>query len=190
MEKYLNERIVGHGYRQSHDWGNIIPEIKNYTSVKYLEIGVYYGFNLFTFGYNYGVHPDSEMHCIDPWLDYDDYSEYKNKQNTIYEGFLYNLENSGLKNKIFIHRGYSSDEIPKFENEYFDIIYVDGNHNPEYVLEDAVLSFRKLKKNGYLIFDDYTWNDTHKGIDSFCSCYHNKIKILNIHNSQMFIQKI
>ena len=35
---------------------------------------------------------------------------------------------------------------PKFKDEFFDIIYIDGNHEPEYVLEDAVLSFRKLKK--------------------------------------------
>jgi hypothetical protein len=35
-----------------------------------------------------------------------------------------------------------------------DIIYIDGNHGPEYVLEDADLSFRKLK-NGIMIFDDY-----------------------------------
>ena len=70
------------------------------------------------------------MYCIDPWEDYD---EYKNQQ------FINNIENSGVKDKIIINRGYSNLEIPKFQDEFFDIIYIDGNHEPEYVLEDAVL---------------------------------------------------
>jgi hypothetical protein len=87
------------------------------------------------------------LYCIDPWEDYDDYSEYKNKQQSIYNSFINNIENSGVKDKIIIiNRGYSNLEIPKFQDNFFDIIYIDGNHEPEYVLEDAVLSFRKLKK--------------------------------------------
>ena len=86
------------------------------------------------------------MYCIDPWEDYNDYPEYKNQQSTIYNSFINNVENSGVKDKIIINRGYSNLEIPKFPDEFFDIIYIDGNHEPEYVLEEAVLSFRKLKK--------------------------------------------
>jgi hypothetical protein len=56
-------------------------------------------------------------------------------------------ENSREKNKNNYESGrFQSNEIPKFEDNFFDIIYIDGkNHEPEYVLEDAVLSFRKLK---------------------------------------------
>lgn len=97
------------------------------------------------------------MYCIDPWEDYNDYPEYKDQQPTIYNTFISNVENSGVKNKIVINRGYSNVELLKFQDDFFDIIYIDGNHEPEYVLEDAVLSFRKLKKNGIMIFDDYGW---------------------------------
>ena len=97
------------------------------------------------------------MYCIDPWEDYNEYPEFKNQQSSIYNAFINNIENSGVKDKIIINRGYSNLEIPKFQDEFFDIIYIDGNHEPEYVLEDAVLSFRKLKKNGIMIFDDYGW---------------------------------
>ena len=41
--------------------------------------------------------------------------------------------------------------------ESFDIIYIDGSHAVNDVLEDAVLSFRLLKPEGILIFDDYRW---------------------------------
>ena len=60
-------------------------------------------------------------------------------------------------------------------------------------MEDAVLSFRKLKKGGILIFDDYGWGGpdlTIRGIDGFISGYHKKIEVLNInYNGQTFLQK-
>ena len=39
-----------------------------------------------------------------------------------------NVENSGDKSKIIINRGYSNNEIPKLQDDFFDIIYIDGNH--------------------------------------------------------------
>ena len=78
------------------------------------------------------------------------------------------------------------------EDNFFDIIYIDGNHEPEYVLEDAVLSFRKLKNNGIMIFDDYGWGGpdlTQKGIDGFLSGYHKRITKLGEKQSQIFIRK-
>jgi hypothetical protein len=64
------------------------------------------------------------VNCIDPWEDYNDYSEYKNQQPTIYSTFQKNVENSGLKSKVIINRGYSNNEIPKLKDESFDIIYI------------------------------------------------------------------
>ena len=76
-----------------------------------------------------------------------------------------------------------------FKDEFFDIIYIDGNHDSEYVLEDAVLSFRKLKKGGIMIFDDYGWDETKLGIDSFLSCYSKNINMIGMSNLQIFIKK-
>jgi predicted O-methyltransferase YrrM len=161
--------------------------------IQYLEIGTFYGANLFSVAKTFASHPDSKLHCIDPWIDYTDYPEYKEQQQTVYSTFLKNLENSGEKEKIVVHRGYSHEEIPKFEDEYFDLIYIDGNHEPEYVLEDAVLSFRKLKVGGMLIFDDYGWGGpdlTQKGIDAFLSGYSKRIQKLGERQSQVFVKKL
>jgi predicted O-methyltransferase YrrM len=105
---------------------------------------------------------------------------------------MMNLQASGSKDKITVHRGYSNAEIIKLDDDFFDIIYIDGNHEPEYVLEDAVLSFRKLKKDGIMIFDDYGWGGpdlTQRGIDAFMSGYHKRIQRLGERNSQVFIRK-
>jgi predicted O-methyltransferase YrrM len=148
--------FVGVTYRLANNWfHHINPNNYSNKQINYLEIGTFYGANILSVANTYGLHSDSKLYCIDPWEDYDEYPEYKNEQPKIYEAFINNIENSGVKDKIIINRGYSNLEIQKFQNDFFDIIYIDGNHEPEYVLEDAVLSFRKLKKNGIMIFDDY-----------------------------------
>ena len=180
-------------YRLANNWFRNV-NLEHYTNrpIKYLEIGCFYGANVISVANTYGLHNQSKLYCVDPWEDYEDYPEYKNQQTTIYNTFLDNIENSGQKDKIVVHRGYSNTEIPKFEDNFFDIIYIDGNHEPEYVLEDAVLSFRKLKKDGIMIFDDYGWGGpdlTQRGIDGFLSGYHKRITFLGELESQVFVRK-
>jgi len=161
--------------------------------IKYLEIGAFYGANLLSVANTYGAHKDTKLYCVDPWLDYNEYPEYKGQQPHIYDSFLGNIERSGQKEKIVIRRGYSNTEVPKFDDDFFDMIYIDGNHEPEYVLEDAVLCFRKLKVGGIMIFDDYGWGGpdlTQRGIDGFLSGFRDRIKNLGLRDSQMFIQKL
>ena len=178
-------------YRTATNWGNHIPLPSG--PIRYLEIGTFYGANLFSVAESYAIHSESELHCIDPWCEYSEYPEYKGKIETVYETFLRNVENSGQKKKITVHRGYSHEKIPIFEDESFDIIYIDGNHEPEFVLEDAVLAFRKVMKGGYLIFDDYGWGGPdliQKGIDAFLHAYHKRIQILGLRETQMFVKRI
>jgi SAM-dependent methyltransferase len=179
-------------YRTASNWNSVIPVTS--VPIKYLEIGTFYGANLFSVGNSYASHPESRMYCIDPWIDYSDYHEYGGQQQSIYETFVKNLDSSGQKDKITVSRGFSHIEIPKFEDNFFDIVYIDGNHEPEYVAEDAVLAFRKLKSGGWMIFDDYGWpgpDMTQRGIDGFRSAYHKRISPLQpIVETQVFVQKL
>jgi len=185
--------FTGTQYRLANNWFYNI-NINDYKDkpINYLEIGAFYGANILSVANSYGLHKDSKLYCIDPWEDYAEYSEYKNEQSNIYCSFINNIEKSGVRQKIIINRGYSNKEIPKFQDDFFDIIYIDGNHEPEYVLEDAVLSFRKLKKGGIMIFDDYGWGGpdlTQRGIDGFLSGYHKRIINLGEAQTQIFIKK-
>jgi len=180
-------------YRLADNWYNHV-NVNEYKDkpINYLEIGTFYGANILSVAKTYGLHSNSKLYCIDPWEDYDDYPEYKDMQSSIYEKCMQNIAKSGAKDKITAIRGYSNNEIPKFQDDFFDIIYIDGNHEPEYVLEDAVLSFRKLKKGGIMIFDDYGWGGpdlTQRGIDGFLSGYHKKIRYIGEQASQVFIKK-
>lgn len=188
------ENFNGIRYRLANNWYSLIDveQIKQ-KPINYLEIGTFYGANLLSVAESYALHPKSKLYCVDPWIDYGDYPEYKDKQTDIYSQFLKNIELCPYKSKINIHRGFSNDIIPTLDDEMFDIIYIDGNHEPEYVLEDAVLSFRKLKKDGIMIFDDYGWGGpelTQKGIDAFIHTYSKMIEIIGMRDCQVFLRKI
>ena len=43
---------------------------------------------------------------------------------------------------------------------YFNLIYIDACHDGRCVLSDAILSFKSLKVDGYIVFDDYGWKKT------------------------------
>jgi predicted O-methyltransferase YrrM len=187
----LHPKFKGVAYRLSNNW---LPFIKpDHTKpIRYVEIGTFYGANIISVAESYGAHPDSTLIAIDPWTDYADYPEYKGQQITIYDAFTRNMEECGVRERITVKRGYSHELLPTLEDNSFDIIYIDGNHEPEYVLEDAVLAFRKLKVGGHLIFDDYGWGGpdlTKRGIDGFLNGYHKRINLLGHRDSQVFVQK-
>lgn len=194
MSELLHKEYEGAKFKFADWWQSFSPmDYYLQLPIKYLEIGTFHGANLFSVANSYASHENSELYCVDPWLDYGDYPEYKTLQETNYEQFMKNLDCFPEKHKIHVRRGFSDKEIPKFEDEFFDIIYIDGNHEPEFVLEDAVLSFRKLKQYGVMIFDDYTWGGpdmTQRGIDGFIHGYHKRLNVLGVFGDQMYVQKI
>ncbi len=153
-KKYLPEDFDGAVFNMSYKWLDIIP--KSDEPIKYLEIGAFQGANVCSLVKTYATHKDSEIHCVDPWFNYDGYDEYLTTQPTNYSKFMKNISKLDPVDiqKIYIHRDISKNVLPTFKDNYFDMIYVDGNHHRTYVLEDAVHAFRKLKPGGWIIFDD------------------------------------
>jgi predicted O-methyltransferase YrrM len=82
------------------------------------------------------------------------------------------------------------------EDKQFDFVYVDGSHSADEVLADAVMAFGLLKKNGYMIFDDYLWmaavdslDRPKMSIDAFVNMFQKHIEVKTI-NYQYVIQKV
>jgi FkbM family methyltransferase len=81
-----------------------------------------------------------------------------------YQRFLRNTR--GLP--IDLKRGNSEDELPKLNALRFDMCYIDGNHWPPHPYNDASWCFAITKIGGYILFDDYLWNDQTQGsVDKF-----------------------
>jgi hypothetical protein len=58
-----------------------------------------------------------------------------------------------------VHEGDSATVLLTFPDEYFDWIYIDGDHSYDGVSRDAEVSIKKLKRDGILFFNDYTMGD-------------------------------
>lgn len=173
-------------YKDATNWIGFVPQTTE--PIRYLEIGVLCGNNVLSVEKLYATHPDSVLVCVDPWIDYQEYPEYKGKIESYYDMFLENTDH--ISDKLEVHRNFSHSILPTFEDCSFDLIYIDGNHHPHFVLEDAVLAFRKLKVGGWMVFDDYEGPDVPVGIRAFIDGFKRCIDShVGLRGCQVFVKK-
>ncbi|MBD1162157.1 class I SAM-dependent methyltransferase [Pelagibacterales bacterium SAG-MED12] len=81
------------------------------------------------------------------------------------------------------------------QNKFFDFIYIDGSHNGEDILSDAIEAFKILKKEGLIFFDDFLQHDKNRalqsydGIEKFLNLYSNYLKIEYFQNNLVVRKK-
>ena len=74
------------------------------------------------------------------------------------------------------------------KNKKYDYVYVDGFHDGSHLIVDAIESYKLLKKNGIMIFDDALQNDkslqykSYQGVKNFLDFFRKEIKILYFQN--------
>ena len=185
----LPNDFKGNVYNLSYKWETIIPCVDD--PIKIMEIGAYHGANVCSYMKTYARHNNTEIHCVDPWFNYDGYNEYLTNQSSNYSLFLGNISKLSPNdiNKIYIHQGLSGDIVPTFKNESFDIIYIDGNHTKRYVLEDSIICLNKIKKGGWIIFDDTHDTEVNEAVQSFLKINSQYFDEIKLQNSQLFIKR-
>ena len=159
----------------------------------FLEIGSFEGMSTIWMLENILTEERSQIFCIDAWAEW---------TGDAFVRFVSNINKTGFRDKVRIVKGDSSEELRIFPNDYFDFIYVDGNHDEKAVIKDAIGSFRVLKKGGIIAFDDYllgirypnsygskAMNGTaKKAIDYFIETFKDELDV--IHNDyQLWIRK-
>lgn len=155
----------------------------------YLEIGSFEGNSALFVSNNF---KNSEINCVDCWFKTKEYSKELNFIN-VEENFNFNTINEKKIKKIKL----TSDEFFNSNKKNFDVIYIDGDHYGPQVYKDCTNAIKILKRNGYLICDDYFWNFYSKNeknpcfaINTFLRENRQILKIKKISNSQIFLQKI
>jgi len=94
--------------------------------------------------------------------------------------------------KEFFRKLYGGVLNSKFVNnpkQAFDFIYLDGCHDPDYVMYEAAIAFELLKPGGLLLFDDYGWGNCRYGIEAFLLCYQTKCNIM-VKDWQVLVEKL
>ena len=81
----------------------------------------------------------------------------------------------------------------------YDIIYIDGWHEAPQVYRDLNNSYNFLNINGIIICDDYFYGDIRgnydenlpaNSINKFIREKKNKLKVICVNNTQIFLKKI
>ncbi len=163
------------------------------------EIGVYAGD--FSERIMLDTHP-KEFHAIDPWkFDQDTNHAYGSriKDQTFLDDLfvkcskrLTDLSDS-IDTKVIIHRKMSKEASQEFSDEFFDWVYIDGNHFYEFVKQDLDLYVSKVRMGGLIAGDDYNWNGpfgktVKRAVDEFKQDL--RVDLITIKNDQFVFKRV
>lgn len=130
------------------------------------------------------THPTSTLDCVDLFTG-----------RGLEPRFDHNIHRSGRSSQVRKHKGRSDVILPELPEAYFDVIYIDGSHRAADVLLDAALSWRLLKCDGLMIFDDYLWEMDKPlaqrpqiAIDLFLEAYVPRLRVVH-HGYQVAVQR-
>ena len=190
-------------------WDSFIPQLN---PTRILEIGSYEGAATCYLVEKLAELKEIELHCIDTWeggLEHKKQGHNEVDMSEVEKRFHHNttIAVSKVENpvKLVIHREFSDVALSKLIAEgkqgYFDFVYVDGSHQAPDVLCDAILSFRLVRNNGLIVFDDYLWQEQlpygtdpircpKLAIDAFTNIYCRKIEVAQAPLLQLYVKKI
>lgn len=135
--------------------------------IRILEIGSWIGSSALTFSQAIARYAPlkGSILCIDAWRDYmadvdvakgKVYSamEYMARNDIAYNLFLHNISFASKGVEVRHFRGFSHEVLPCLAQNYFDLIYIDGSHYYENVLNDIKMSHDLLRDGGIMCGDD------------------------------------
>ncbi|QNJ01754.1 class I SAM-dependent methyltransferase [Synechococcus sp. PROS-U-1] len=136
---------------------------------------IYYGIDPFKAGYD-----PNDGFVRDVHMAYKDINEQISMDN-LYKDVTKSI-NQNYPIRSCITRATLSECSNLFPKEFFDFIFIDGDHRYEAVKKDLNNSLALVKKNGVLAGDDYDWQDVAKAVDIFASEHDLKIDFINGEN--------
>jgi glycosyltransferase involved in cell wall biosynthesis len=138
-----------------------------------------------------------KVYCVDPWV--------LNEQ-------VENIAMSQSENKfddltkkytnIIKIKDYSLNASEKFQDKFFDCVYIDGNHDYESVKQDILCWIPKVKDGGFISGHDYHWEDVRMAVKEIFKdlplktqltthpFYDEDKKLVNVYSDQSWLVKI
>ena len=167
-----------------------LPKEKNY-KFDYLEVGCFEGLSSFFVLSEYKA---VNAILLDIWdMPNPNSKTLSHNFNSIEKAFDNNLSGFNFT-KIKDDSVVAMRKLFK-QNKSFDFIYIDGSHNGEDILSDAIEAFKILKKEGLIFFDDFLQHDknralqSYEGIEKFLTLYSSYLKIEYFQNNLVVRKK-
>ena len=178
-------------------WEHLVPHLP--ARKNFLEIGSFEGRSAVWTIENM-MEDGGEIVCIDTW---EGGSEHTPEDMSGTEDRFH--QNITLIRNRFPNRAVVSLKSTSVEalgaaiahKKQFDFIYIDGSHLAKDVLTDACMAWPLLKKNGFMVFDDYMWKppgfkllDRPKlAVDSFVNMFEDDLAIAHS-GYQLIVRKV
>jgi len=112
----------------------------------------------------------STLYCIDPWKSGYDPSDYASWKYDLEEVYATYKKRMNRFNNVTTIRETSKEANTKMKDQ-FDIVYIDGNHQPKYVKEDLEMWTPLVSNLGWICGHDYGHKDypeLQEVVDTFC----------------------
>lgn len=84
--------------------------------------------------------------------------------NDFYNLFTENLDEGGIRNLVIPIKSTSIAASKLFNDRYFDMVCIDGDHSYDAVKQDIRHWYDKIKIGGTLGGDDIKWGTVHKAV--------------------------
>lgn len=129
------------------------PFMSKYNCEVICEIGVQYGYNF----QEMIKHGPKIAVAVDPWIDdgvmaRNDGGFSQKELDRQYKDFIKSVNDKPF---VKVYREYSFDAVKDFDDNYFDLVYIDGDHSYEGCLRDIENWYPKVKTGGFLVGDDF-----------------------------------
>jgi predicted O-methyltransferase YrrM len=170
---------------------------KKLDEIHCLQIGAYTGDASTWLMENILVHPKSTLTDVDTWAGSNEPAHDALNWNEVEQAYdsktlAYQETGRIIKKKMTSDEFFASSE----SKDFYDFIYIDGDHEAVPVLRDGMNAVELLKIGGVLAFDDYFW-DLGKGpafrprpaIDAVIACYSNRLSVLEIERQVWLVKK-
>lgn len=166
-------------------WQHHFGALRDRPGLRMLEIGSFEGRSAVWFLENILTADDASIVCIDPFV-----------REGAEERFDTNIERTGLSHKVTAIKGRSDEYLATMPADRYDLIYIDGGHDAQTVLFDAVLSWPLLRPGGLVMFDDYEWSPERPpherpqiSIDVFMAIFAAEMAVVH-HGYQVIARKV
>jgi len=127
------------------------------------EIGVFFGYNSRDLNKFLNI---SKLYLIDPYEKYEGYK--KDSAYNLLKRAKKNSHKINKKKNIFWIEKFS-DKAVKDIKEDLDFLYIDGNHEYEFVKKDLELYWKKIKKGGIMAGHDIQYRGVSKALLEFAN---------------------
>ena len=154
MEKYLytqNWFLVSELKKHLNKLNKFVDKSKD---IHVLEIGSYEGLSSVFFADNFLEKEGSTLTCVDPFLRIPNNDHAYYLQNNEEKNFDINITRCDNSEKIKVFK-ITSDEFFAINEKKYNLIYIDGCHEPEFISRDMENGFKCLEENGIMWMNDY-----------------------------------